>query len=230
MDEPQPKSWVRPAAGGGNKACQGIGWTAPLVTNGDHDTVRCGPETHSHRCAPVKQCVGDCLRDADQQVFQDRVGDTAAADLRERLPGLGRGPVGQLDHGHGLFKWIGGEGETFEYRSISEAVVRTMGARRRNDAGMRPFGEIEDGGGRRRGVIQAQAPHREVGSASGRYRRSPSPVYFADRPATTSGTWAGVPRSSAVPRTSTTSSALSRCTTTRGSAARLRALTVRRSL
>ena len=47
---------------------------------------------------------------------------------------------------------------------------------------------------------------------------------------TTEETWAGVPRSSAVPRTITTSWALSRCTTTRGSAARLRALTVRRSL
>src|SRR5262249_31129062 len=101
-------------------------------------------------------------RDADRQLLQDRVGDTAPADLRERLPGLGRGPVDLLDHGPGLFKWIGGDGERFEFSDILEAVVRTMGARRQNDAGMRPCGDSDYRGGRGRGVIQAQAPYREV--------------------------------------------------------------------
>ena len=128
VDEPQPKSWLRRVAGGGNKACQGIDWTAPLVMNDDHDAVRCGPEAHSHRSAPVDQGVADCHGDADQQVFQDRVGDAAAADLRERLPGLDSGPVDLLNNGPGLFEWIGGEGERFEYRGILEAVVRTMDA------------------------------------------------------------------------------------------------------
>jgi len=72
--------------------------------------------------------------------------------------------------------------------------------------------------------------HVERRSASGRYCRSPPPSYFSDRAATTSGTWPGAPRSAAVPRTITTSSPLSRCTTSRGSVARLRALTVWPSL
>jgi hypothetical protein len=41
---------------------------------------------------------------------------------------LGGGPVDLLDHGPGLFKWIGGEGERFEFSGILEAVIRTMGA------------------------------------------------------------------------------------------------------
>ena len=55
-------------------------------------------------------------------------------------------------------------------------------------------------------------------------------VYLAASAVTTEGTVAGGPRSSATPRTIRTSSPLSRWTTTRGSAARLRAFTVLRSL
>src|SRR5215471_11309624 len=94
VDEPQPKSGIGNAAGCGNQACQGVGWSVALVMYVDHDAVRGGPDAHSHRSASMEQCVADCLGDADQQVFQDRLGDAAFADLRKRLPGCGCGCVG----------------------------------------------------------------------------------------------------------------------------------------
>jgi hypothetical protein len=51
----------------------------------------------------MDQGVADRHRDAEQQVVQDRVGDSASADLDERPPSLGCGPVDQFDHGRDLF-------------------------------------------------------------------------------------------------------------------------------
>jgi hypothetical protein len=76
----------------------------------------------------MDQGVADRHRDAEQQVVQDRVGDSASADLDERPPSLGCGPVDQFDHGRDLFQWIGDGGHSFEIRDLLEAAVRAAGA------------------------------------------------------------------------------------------------------
>jgi hypothetical protein len=82
--DPQPKSKpvVCGAAWRRDQACQAIGRAVACVVNGDHNAVRRGPDAYGHGRAAVALCVGDCLGDADQQVFEDGGGDAAPADLR----------------------------------------------------------------------------------------------------------------------------------------------------
>src|SRR5215831_6599378 len=51
--EPEPKSAVGGAACGGDEACQAIGRARAGVVNGDHDSVRSGPDAHGCRRAAV---------------------------------------------------------------------------------------------------------------------------------------------------------------------------------
>ena len=95
-----------------------IGWAAAGVVNGDHDAARRGPDAYGRGRAAVALRVGDCLGDADQQVVECGGGEAAAADLRERVPGIGGGPVDQLGKGRGVFERIGGVREAFECQGI----------------------------------------------------------------------------------------------------------------
>ena len=97
--QPIPKPPVRDAAWSGNEARQAIGWTVAGVVNGDHDTVRRGPDAYGRGRAAVALRVGDGLGDADQQVVDRGGGDASAADPGDRVPGIGGGPVDQLDQG-----------------------------------------------------------------------------------------------------------------------------------
>src|SRR6185437_9941842 len=124
-------------------ACEVIGWAAACVVNGDHDAARRGPDAYGHRRAAVALRVGDCLGDADQQVVERGGGDAAAADLRERVPGIGGGPVDQLDKGRGVFERIGGVREAFECRGVLVAVACPAFSRGGDDEGVRSLDDVE---------------------------------------------------------------------------------------
>jgi len=125
MDEPQPEFCVGEITGRGDQACPGMGWAAAVVVNLDHDAVRPGPDTDRCRPVAVQHRVVDRFGRPEQQVVEDRAGDTAAADPGKRVPDRGGRTVDQLDDGCGLLErtavdvdeqetstnWIGAERE-----------------------------------------------------------------------------------------------------------------------
>jgi hypothetical protein len=85
-----------------------------------------------------------------------------AADPRERVPGLGWGPVGQLNHGGGGFERVGRGRQGFEYQHVLVAFAGPALAGWRNEAGVGAFDDVEDRLGCGGGVVQAPAPNRDV--------------------------------------------------------------------
>ena len=56
---PSRRSVVLP--GGGDGACQAVGWAGAGVVDGDHGAARCGPDAHRRGRAAVALCVAEGL-------------------------------------------------------------------------------------------------------------------------------------------------------------------------
>src|SRR5205823_3643984 len=146
----------------GGQACQVVGWAGASVVDGDQDAAWRGPDADGRGRASVAVGVGEGLGDADQQVLEGGGGDAAGGDLRERVPGVGGGPVDQLGQRWEVFERVGRVGEAFEGQGVLVAAAGAALARRRDEAGVGAFDDVEDGRGRGGGVVQAPAPHGEV--------------------------------------------------------------------